>query len=197
MGRSLNKRERLTLAATVLVHQKGFANTTLADIADKADVALGSVFYYFKTKDDVAKAVFRSRLDDINLITEDFDQLPDPLARLKALVNIWVDDRDIDSRYGCPIGSLCYELAKGRGPISSVAAQLFNTLLVWTEKQFRLMGCTKKRAYVLAQHLVASLQGISLLANALGEPDSILMEAKFLNDWLASVKKEQAGKPSA
>lgn len=197
MGSSLNKRERLALAATVLVHQKGFANTTLADIADKADVALGSVFYYFKTKDDVAKAIFRSRLDDINLITEDFDQLPHPIARLKALVKIWVDDRDIDSLYGCPIGSLCYELAKGRGPIGGVASQLFNTLLDWTEKQFWLMGCTRKRAHVFAQHLVASLQGISLLANALGEPDSIVMEAKFLNDWLDGVKQAQAKKSSA
>ena len=115
------------------------------------------------------------------------DPLPDPRRRLEALIGIWVDDRDIDARYGCPIGSLCYELAKGRGPLSDEAAQPFRTLLAWCEKQFRLMGKSKKRAAVLAVHLVAALQGISLIANALGEPDVILEEAKFLSDWLRKV----------
>ena len=30
-----------------MIHQKGFYQTTLAHIADKADVLLGNVYYYF------------------------------------------------------------------------------------------------------------------------------------------------------
>lgn len=178
------KKERLTEAAAVLIHRQGFAQTTLADIAGAAKVALGSVYYYFKSKDDVAKAILHRRQADISHALEKMDQLPDPYARLEALIKIWVDDRDIDALYGCPIGSLCYELAKGRGPLSSEAAQPFKKLLAWCEKQFRLMGNSKQRAPVLALHMVASLQGISLIANALGDPDSILAEAKFLSGWL-------------
>jgi len=98
-----------------------------------------------------------------------------------------VTDRDIDARYGCPIGSLCYELAKGRGPLSSEASAPFRTLLGWSEKQFRLLGKPRQKAAALALHMVASLQGISLIANALGDPDTILTEAKFLSDWLRNV----------
>lgn len=187
MNRALSKRERLTAAAAVLVHQKGFANTTLADIADMADVPLGGVYYYFKSKDELAKAISDRRLNDINTILEKFDRLPDSIARLKALINVWVDDREVDARYGCPVGSLCYELAKGRGPLSNAASQLFTTLLEWSEKQFHQAGFPKKRSQILALHLISALQGISLIANAFGDPDSILTETKFLTDWLESI----------
>lgn len=191
MNQALTKRERLTAAAAVLVHQKGFANTTLADIAEKANVPLGGVYYYFKTKHELAKAISDKRLGDINALLERFDHLPDPFTRLKALINVWLGDREIDSRFGCPLGSLCYELAKGRGPLSSAASQLFTPLLRWTGKQFIEAGFAKKRSQVLALHLISALQGISLIANALGDPDSIMMETKFLKEWLEHIRRTQ------
>lgn len=188
MNQASTKRERLTAAAAVLVHQKGFANTTLADIANQANMPLGGIYYYFKTKHELAKAISDKRLGDINTLLGRFDQLPEPFARLKALVNVWVDDREIDARFGCPVGSLCYEFAKGRGPLSSAASQLFITLLQWTGKQFIEAGFAKKRSEALALHLISALQGISLIANALGDPDSILMETKFLKEWLEHIR---------
>jgi TetR/AcrR family transcriptional repressor of nem operon len=182
-----DKRERLAAAAAVLLHRQGFAHTTRADIADEAKVALGSVYYYFRTKDDVARAILERRQSEIGRALEGIDRSSDPLKRLEALVGIWVNDRDIDARYGCPIGSLCYELAKGRGPLSSEASAPFRTLLAWCEKQFRLLGKSRQRAAALALHMVASLQGISLIANALGDPDTILTDAKFLTVWLRNV----------
>lgn len=179
-----DKRERLIEAAAALIHRQGFAHTTLADIASASRVALGSVYYYFKTKDEVGKAILDRRQLEISHALEEIDLLPEPRDRLEALIGIWVNDRDIDARYGCPVGSLCYELAKGRGPLSGEAAQPFRILLAWCEKQFTLMGKPRPRATALALHLVAALQGISLIANALGEPEAILTEANLLSDWL-------------
>lgn len=182
-----DKRTRLTDAAAELIHHRGFAHTTLADIAASAEVALGSVYYYFKTKDDVARAIVARRQDDIDAMLEKIDSLAAPRKRLHALVKVWVDTREDDARYGCPIGSLCYELAKGRGPLSAEAAAPFKTLLAWSEEQFRLLGKTRQQASAHALHLVAALQGISLIANAMGDPDTILTEAKFLNGWLRAI----------
>ena len=56
------KRERLVAAATELLHQQGIERTTLADIAKAADVPLGNVYYYFKTKDDVIAAVIEAQV---------------------------------------------------------------------------------------------------------------------------------------
>ena len=45
------KRERLVAAACLVLHEQGVERTTLADIAQAADVPVGNVYYYFKTKD--------------------------------------------------------------------------------------------------------------------------------------------------
>jgi AcrR family transcriptional regulator len=53
----LGKRERLIRTATRLLYRQGFAKTSLADIAQAAEVPLGNVYYYFKTKSELAEAV--------------------------------------------------------------------------------------------------------------------------------------------
>jgi len=188
MSANVEKKARLTEAAAKLIHQNGFARTTLADIAAAAQVALGSVYYYFKSKDEVAQAILDRRSGDIGRLLEKAGQLPDPRARLESLIQVWVSDREIDARYGCPIGSLCYELAKGRGPLSDASAQPIKLLVSWCDEQFRLLGHTEQ-APVLARHLVSCLQGISLLANAFGDPDLILMEAAYLAEWLDTIRQ--------
>lgn len=187
MQATADKKTRLTEAAAELIYHRGYAHTTLADIASAAKVALGSVYYYFKAKDDVARAIVAQRQAEIDALFERIDRLEHPRERLLALVDVWVQTRDNDARYGCPIGSLCYELSKGRGPLSTEAAGPFRMLLVWSRAQFRALGRNERQAAAHALHLVSALQGISLIANALGDADAVLTEAKFLGDWLRTV----------
>src|ERR1700739_2362726 len=56
------KRQRLIAAASQLLHQHGVEKTTLADIAQAADVPVGNVYYYFKTKDDIITAVIEAHV---------------------------------------------------------------------------------------------------------------------------------------
>jgi AcrR family transcriptional regulator len=51
----------LVAAARELVYRQGVEPTTLADIAQVADVRLGNVYYYFKTKDDIVAAVVQAQ----------------------------------------------------------------------------------------------------------------------------------------
>src|SRR6266852_8058083 len=53
----IDKRSRLVSAAVDLAYQNGFGATSLADIAREAEVPLGNVFYYFKTKDEIGEAI--------------------------------------------------------------------------------------------------------------------------------------------
>ena len=46
-----SKRDRLVQAALTVTYQQGFQATTLADIAQFAEVPLGNVYYYFRTKE--------------------------------------------------------------------------------------------------------------------------------------------------
>ena len=58
--RTSGKRERLVASAAALFHHQGVQRTTLAEVATDADVPLGNVYYYFKTKDDLVAAVIGS-----------------------------------------------------------------------------------------------------------------------------------------
>ncbi len=187
--RTNDRRQHLIKTAADLVYRNGFLKTTLADISAEADVPLGSIYYYFQNREDIARAVVERRVAELNAFLEQQTAEPNPLVRLDALVSIWVDDREIDTEFGCPVGSLCYELAKGRGTMSAEAARPFRLLLDWCETQFRLMGCARE-AETLALHLIAALQGISLIANALGDSEQILRETAYLKRWL----REESGR---
>jgi AcrR family transcriptional regulator len=47
---SLEKRAELVRAAMGLLHEQGYQRTAFAKVATPADVPLGNVYYYFKTK---------------------------------------------------------------------------------------------------------------------------------------------------
>ncbi len=186
------RRDRLVRAASQVIHRQGYARTTLADIARTSDVALGSVYYYFKTKEDIAIAIIERRLDDLDRILIQATENLDPLERLQALVQLWVSDKQIDALYGCPIGSLCYELAKQNDTLSDEAAKPLKKLLQLAEEQFRLLGKGNESSS-LALHLITTLQGASLVANALHDPEVIAQETARLKTWLMELVFSASG----
>lgn len=185
------KRKRLIDSASHLFHHQGVAKTTLAEVALDAQVPLGNVYYYFHAKDDLVAAVADKRSSGIEDLIARLDTKRDPLKRLLGLVQVWVDDRFADARYGCPVGSLCFELARARGPLSESAAQPFMALLGWCEAQFRQLG-DGDEANCKALHLVSALQGVSLTAAVFGDPKMIEKEAKFIRHWLRTLQTQQA-----
>jgi AcrR family transcriptional regulator len=188
------KRERLVEAARDLVYRQGVARTTLADIATAADVPLGNVYYYFKTKDDIIGAVVDTHAHRLTTDLAELDRRHrTPKARLKALVGlVLAERRDVIAQYGCPFGTLSSELAKHTDKPNPMAAPLMQVSLDWAEKQFRAMG--RRDAHDLAVELVAAFQGITVLGNALGQPDLVARQARRLERWIDTLT---AGKESA
>lgn len=180
------RRERLEAAAADLFHKSGVAATSLADVAQAAKVPLGGVYYHFRTKDDLAAAVIERQRTHLRALVARHDDIADPLTRLEAFVDVWVNDREIDARYGCPIGSICFEIARARGAAGRRAAEPFRVLLEWCEVQFRALGAGSAAAGH-ALHLVAALQGISLTASVLNDSRLIETETKQLRAWLKSL----------
>lgn len=54
-----NKRDRILLAAKRLFVNQGFHNTPTSAIAREANVANGTLFHYFKTKEDLINALYK------------------------------------------------------------------------------------------------------------------------------------------
>jgi AcrR family transcriptional regulator len=67
------RREDILNAARQVFAERGFRGTTIADIAEAAGIALGTIYLYFKSKDDVFAALSQ-RLGE--LISEAFVEPP-------------------------------------------------------------------------------------------------------------------------
>lgn len=180
------KRTRLLTAAERLVYQQGFNQTTLADIAQEAEVPLGNVYYYFKTKEAIGEALIRHRCERYRALRESWDRDLDPKNRLLAFIQMTSNNREMLAQSGCPIGSLCQELRKEDRPLAHMASSLFTELLAWLKDQFRLLG-KGRESKLLAVHVLSVLQGASLLTHALGDPDVMLHETARLARWLETL----------
>jgi len=183
MPRISDKRARLIGAAKVLIHRQGFNLTTLADIAQEADVPLGNVYYYFKTKEAIGEAVIEERDSEIAGFLAKLDENPDPKARLLAFFNFTTEELELTARYGCPIGGLCQELGKQGGTLADQAAKLLHDWLTWSEAQFRTMGFGEK-ASDLALYLIANIQGLHLLTHTFKDPKIAMRQVKMVQEWL-------------
>ena len=59
------KRDRLIEAAKIMFYQQGVTGTTLADIAQQAQVPLGNVYYHFRTKENFVRAVLERMYEEM------------------------------------------------------------------------------------------------------------------------------------
>lgn len=185
MPRKTDKRVRLIEAAKILIHQQGFNLTTLADIAQEADVPLGNVYYYFKTKEAIGVAVIEKWASEWTERLARWETIEDPLARLFILVRHGLDNLEMVARFGCPIGGLCQELGKQGGALSDLAAKLLHDILQWTEAQFRALGIDAEKAADYGLTVTSTIQGMYLLTHTFKDPKIAEKQAKSLEDFLA------------
>ena len=184
-GAPLGKRERLIEGAREVLHAQGVERTTLAEIAHAADVPVGNVYYYFKTKDELVDAVVASRIEDIHAALGELDHHRTPKARLKAYVRMLAAESAATARYGCPQGTLCSELDKRPDGPGGSCRELMRAPIAWAEKQFRALG--RRDARELAVALMASYQGIALLTNTFRDPALMAAECRRLERWIDSL----------
>lgn len=185
------KRERLIQSALALVYKRGFAETRLTDIAAEANVPPGNVYYYFKSKEQIGAAILDERLSQIRFLQEKLSRMDSAQERLCAFVRMTFDNREILTRGGCPIGSLCTELHKEGGRLAEQATVLFARILEWLEAQFEALG-KADHAHGLAVHLFSALQGIAVLAHTLKDPDIVVLEAERLQSWIRTLHMKSA-----
>lgn len=181
-----DNRTRLLDAAVKVTYHHGFGHSSLADIAKEARIPLGNVYYYFKTKDEIGHAIIDLRISRFRLLLQELNRIDSPKERLCAFVQIKIDNRENLARSGCPVGTWCSELHKHRGAVADKSRVLFKEGLVWMEEQFKALG-KGRDSRGLALHLMAALQGVSVLAHTFHDPDMISMEAALLKKWIRAL----------
>src|SRR3984957_20089706 len=181
-----DKRTRLIETATKLAYGRGFRETSLADIAEAARVPVGNVYYYFKTKEELAEALVERRLEEVRVAQAGWDRLSAPKQRLLAFVGSVHANREQLARGGCPVGGLCSELHKEGGALAKKSAALFNEPMRWLEEQFRAVG-HEKDSRELAVHLFSAFQGMAAVALGTNDREVVVMETKRLKAWIGTL----------
>src|SRR5436853_2733353 len=86
--RSADIRERLFRAALDLFAQKGFAETTVEDITEAADVGKGTFFNYFPSKDHILLAFGEMQLSKLEAAIEMARQTNEPMPEFLRTLGI-------------------------------------------------------------------------------------------------------------
>jgi AcrR family transcriptional regulator len=179
------KAERLVEAAREVFHRQGVEGTTLADIAQNADVPVGNVYYYFKTKDELVGAAVQRHAEDVQAMLAGLERHRSPQARLKAFIRTLVGQRGLLAEYGCPLGGLCSELGKREPGFAGAPVELVRLPIAWATEQFRLLG--REDAEELAVALLAAYHGAALLTNTLHDPGLMSREGRRLSRWVDAI----------
>src|SRR3954470_10728246 len=95
-----DKREAIMRAATKTFARSGYFNSKVADIARAAGVADGTVYLYFKSKEEILRSIFeRNTSEAVRAGREELAKIEDPREKLRRIARHHLErlgaDRDL------------------------------------------------------------------------------------------------------
>lgn len=182
----MTTRDLIVEVADHLFYEQGFEFTSFSNIAAAVKISRGNFYYHFKSKDEILSAVIDRRLANTRKILERWEgEGASPRQRIRSFIHILIANQAKIMLYGCPVGTLCSELAKLNHAAKSDANELFALFRGWLQKQFALLG-RKADSDALAMHLLAFSQGVAALANAFRDKEFVQREVERMDAWLDS-----------
>ncbi len=87
LKKQVDKREKILYAAVRVFAKNGFYNSTISQIAKEAGVADGTIYIYFKNKDDILIKVFEEAMSVIlTTLNEKMKEVDDPVEKLRIYI---------------------------------------------------------------------------------------------------------------
>lgn len=93
IGRAANKKQQMENkiyeAGMSLFQEKGFTNTTLQEISEKAGVSKGTIFNYFSTKEDILTRFGKQSIIRLQAFAQ---QLPSSMTTKEKIIAVLLED---------------------------------------------------------------------------------------------------------
>lgn len=87
--RDPDKPQQIIEAAIRIFARKGYYNSRVSDIAREAGMAAGTIYLYFKTKDDILVTLFRDKMAQfVAASRKAVAEEPDAVAKLRRLIHL-------------------------------------------------------------------------------------------------------------
>ena len=132
--RSQRTVERILDAAARVFHEQGYSAATTNDIADEADVSIGSLYQYFPNKDALLVALTKRHIESTSSeLTNILSRLPvvtEFAEIIRAVVNFLVEQHELDDLHLLVMHSaprtkeINDELERSKTQLVEVASQL-------------------------------------------------------------------------
>jgi TetR/AcrR family transcriptional regulator, fatty acid metabolism regulator protein len=92
-----DKREAILRAAIHVFAKKGYFSSKVSDIASEAGIADGTVYLYFKSKEEILHSVFnRAMATFISEANRELEQIKDPAAKIKRIAQLHLEGLGAD-----------------------------------------------------------------------------------------------------
>ncbi len=109
--------EAILNAASELFAEAGYANTTIVQIATRADTAVGSLYQFFTNKEDILKALVERYVERASIVFAGMDVESFPTMTLEQTIKVILhplkefirDNRDFQAIFSHPTGSAFVE----------------------------------------------------------------------------------------
>ncbi|NBW56338.1 TetR/AcrR family transcriptional regulator [bacterium] len=169
MTKKNDKKARLIQAAYQLFREKSYHATTLAMIAEQAEVPLGNVYYYFKSKEALLHAVLDRLTHNLQKLIININEKPTQKERIKEFIQ-YISDNAIElSDFGDPIVSLAKDL-RDYPDIHCKITEAMQNICKWFNQQFLGLATNPQ---LQAHSLLQRLYGVIALATTLKSPQYI------------------------
>jgi TetR/AcrR family fatty acid metabolism transcriptional regulator len=87
--RDPDKPQQIIDAAIRVFARHGYYNSRVSDIAREAGMASGTIYLYFKTKDEILVRMFRERMAEwVEFVRKAMTDAPDASAKLRRLIRL-------------------------------------------------------------------------------------------------------------
>ena len=87
--RNPDKPQQIIEAAVRVFARKGYYNSRVSDIAREAGIAAGTIYLYFKTKDDILVTLFRDKMADfVGVLRKAIAGEADAASKIRRLVSL-------------------------------------------------------------------------------------------------------------
>jgi len=87
--RDPDRAQQIIEAAVRVFARKGYYNSRVSDIAREAGIAAGTIYLYFKTKDDILVTLFRDKMAEfVGALRKAIAEEPDAASKVRRLVSL-------------------------------------------------------------------------------------------------------------
>jgi len=182
---------RLVEAARELFWEKGYEATSLGEVVKRAKANPGSLYYFFKTKEELLLAVLDRYTELLwpRVVEPAFKAVDDPMVRIFAILEGYRQGLVAsDFKHGCPIGNLALEVGDALPGARQKIAANFDGWVGWVKKCLddaaEHLPPEVDRA-ALARFVLTVMEGAVMQARAYRSLEPFDAAVEVLRDYLA------------